>query len=221
MRVRQRKMPRDWTARWKDAGDSVGWQGACRDEFVALKLSPIWTALSRFGTPYPPFDFNSGMGVEDVGKRKARELGLLEDSGSGKRTDSPNGGSGAQPPVVVPSFNANLQATVPNMGEPERQHLKRVFGDQASIEGDVVKWRDLFAEGAPAKPVQLPAPSATVTVPPAAASSAGDYAALIPALLREGGVLEALDGTVLKAVVADAVLQAVRIEPPKKGKRAK
>ena len=130
VRVRQRKMPRDWTARWKEAGDSVGWQGACRDEFVALKLSPIWTALSRFGTPYPPFDFNSGMGVEDVGKRKARELGLLEDGGSGKRTDSPNGGSGAQPPVVVPPFNANLQATVPNIGEPERQHLKRVFGDK-------------------------------------------------------------------------------------------
>lgn len=221
VRVRQRRMPRDWTARWKEAGDAVGWQGACRDEPVALKLSPIWAELSRFGTPYPPFDFNSGMGVEDVGKRKARELGLLEDGGSGERIDSPNGGSEAQTPSVVHPFNANLQATVPNMDEPERQHLKRVFGDQASIEGDVVKWRNLFADGAPTEPVRLPAPSATVTVPPAAASSAGDYAALIPALLREGGVIEVLDGTVLKAVVSDAVLQAVRIETPKKGKREK
>jgi hypothetical protein len=29
---------------------------------IARKDSPIWEALSRFGTPYPPFDFNSGCG---------------------------------------------------------------------------------------------------------------------------------------------------------------
>ena len=34
-------------------------------------------------------------------------------------------------------------------------------------------------------------------------------------------LIEVLDGTVLKAVVSDAVLQAVRIETPKKGKREK
>lgn len=142
VRVRQRKMPRDWTARWKEAGDSVGWQGACRDEFVALKLSPIWTALSRFGTPYPPFDFNSGMGVEDVGRRKARELGLLEEGGSGESA-APNGGAGSQPPSVVPSFNAKLQATVEGIrgDSAEGQYLKDTFGDQIDIRDGVVKWK--------------------------------------------------------------------------------
>ena len=137
VRVRQRRMPRDWTARWKEAGDAVGWQGACRDEFVALKLSPIWVQLSRFGTPYPPFDFNSGMGVEDVGKRKARELGLLEGEGEEQ------GGAGAQSPSVVPSFNANLQATVEGIrgDSAEGQFLKNTFGDQIDIRNGVVKWK--------------------------------------------------------------------------------
>ncbi len=143
VRVRQRRMPRDWTARWKEAGDAVGWQGACRDEFVALKLSPIWAQLSRFGTPYPPFDFNSGMGVEDVGKRKARELGLLEEGVSGERTDAPNGGAGAQSTSVAPSFNANLQATLEGIrgDSDEGQFLTRTFGDQVDIRNGVVKWK--------------------------------------------------------------------------------
>ena len=216
VRVRQRRMPRNWAARWKDAGDAVGWQGACRDEFVALKLSPIWAKLSRFGMPYPPFDFNSGMGVEDVGRRKARELGLLEEGGSGE---------GTQPPSSVPSFNANLKADVPNMrsDSPEAEWLCSKFGDQVSIEGGTVKWRDLFADSALAKPVKLPASAAEsraptlVTVTPEVARSAGDYAALIPTLLREGGVLEALDGTVLKAVIDSSVLQAVKTTSPGKG----
>ena len=145
VRVRQRRMPRDWTARWKEAGDAVGWQGACRDEFVALKLSPIWAELSRFGTPYPPFDFNSGMGVEDVGKRKARELGLLEDGGGDGKTSSPSApqGSVAQAAPVVPSFNANLQATVEGIrgDSDEGQFLTRTFGDQIDIRNGVVKWK--------------------------------------------------------------------------------
>ena len=141
VRVRQRKMPRDWTARWKEAGDSVGWLGACRDEFVALKLSPIWTALSRFGTPYPPFDFNSGMGVEDVGRRKARELGLLEEGGSGESA-APNGSSGARPPSAVPSFNATLQADVPWANDEDWRNMKAAFGDQIRRDGNTVKWRE-------------------------------------------------------------------------------
>lgn len=142
VRVRQRRMPRDWAARWKEAGDAVGWEGASRDVPVALKLSPIWARLSRFGTPYPPFDFNSGMGVEDVGRRKARELGLLEEGGSGESA-APNGGSGARPPSAVPSFNANLQATVEGIrgDSAEGQFLKDTFGDQIDIRNGVVKWK--------------------------------------------------------------------------------
>ena len=50
----------EWPARWEEAGQKVGWEGAKKQGgFVALKTSPIWAALSRFGTPWPPFDYGS------------------------------------------------------------------------------------------------------------------------------------------------------------------
>lgn len=33
---------------------------------VALSNSPAWVRLSRFGLPYPPFDYNSGMSIKPV-----------------------------------------------------------------------------------------------------------------------------------------------------------
>lgn len=44
---------------------------------VALIESPIWAKLSRFGNPYPPFDFGSGMGVDGVSYADCEKLGLL------------------------------------------------------------------------------------------------------------------------------------------------
>jgi hypothetical protein len=35
------------------------------------------SALSRFGQPYPPFDFNSGMDIRDVDRETAVELGVI------------------------------------------------------------------------------------------------------------------------------------------------
>ena len=58
----------------------MNWEGVARDgSFIALLTSPIWVELSRFGYPYPPFDFNSGMRVRPVGHRICKELGLLAD----------------------------------------------------------------------------------------------------------------------------------------------
>lgn len=76
--------PRDWALRWAVAGESVGWHGACPDEMVARKDSPIWQALGdgvggfsdTLGNPYPPFAFNSGMGWEDVDRDEAAALGI-------------------------------------------------------------------------------------------------------------------------------------------------
>jgi hypothetical protein len=44
---------------------------------IARKDSPIWEELSRFHTPYPPFDFNSGMWVKDVSREEAVGFGIL------------------------------------------------------------------------------------------------------------------------------------------------
>lgn len=74
-RTGARKKPRgDWKQRWKAAGESVGWRGAVKGEFVALKDSPIWEALGNgaggfsdtLGSPYPPYAFGSGLGWVDV-----------------------------------------------------------------------------------------------------------------------------------------------------------
>ena len=76
VRVKERKMPRAWDERWKAAAQKVGWEGVARNgEMIALKTSPIWTALSRFGNPFPPFDFNSGMGLETSRSRTAAKSG--------------------------------------------------------------------------------------------------------------------------------------------------
>lgn len=81
-----RMVPRnDWDRRWVAAGSETGWQGACRDDFVALKSSPIWAALGTgaggyrdaIGNPFPPFAFGSGMTWQRVSRAEAEELGLV------------------------------------------------------------------------------------------------------------------------------------------------
>ena len=138
VRVERRKLPRDWGARWAAAAQKVGWEGVARNgAMIALKTSPIWAALSRFGNPFPPFDFNSGMGVRDVKKSVCREIGLL--------------GPNEQPKIPeVPDFNGNLAERVPfDKGSREYAELKRKFGDQIQFneEKREVQWRsDLFAD---------------------------------------------------------------------------
>jgi hypothetical protein len=46
---------------------------------IARKDDPIWTAISAFGIPYAPFDFNSGMDLMDVDHDEAVELGVIDD----------------------------------------------------------------------------------------------------------------------------------------------
>lgn len=58
---------------------------------------PVATDLSRFGRPYPPFDYGSGMGVEDIDREEAVELGLLPDD---------------EPADEIPDFDIALEAEV-------------------------------------------------------------------------------------------------------------
>lgn len=70
-RVESRKEPRDWPSRWRDAGGSF-YSG----RMVAPLTDKIWTRISRFGLPYPPFDYNSGMGVRSLSATEGAELGI-------------------------------------------------------------------------------------------------------------------------------------------------
>lgn len=93
LRVESRRVPRtDWPMRWRAAGGKI--RGG---RMVALKSDPVWTNLSRFGRPYPPFDYGSGMGVEDIDREEAIELGLLPDD---------------EPADEIPDFDIALEAKV-------------------------------------------------------------------------------------------------------------
>lgn len=90
VRFEERKMERDWKSRWLEAARSCGDMAAVKaygqgGRMVARKDSPIWDALGDpdlfpdgLGNPYPPFAFNSGMGVLEVSFAEAEELGLVD-----------------------------------------------------------------------------------------------------------------------------------------------
>jgi hypothetical protein len=133
VRITPKKAPRDWFKRWLDAG------GTLHDGLmIALKTDPIWSAISRFGKPHPPFDYNSGMGVEEIDHDTAEHLGLL-----GKpATASAGKGKANQAPLNKPlsALEDDLQASVSGMDDGMRKRLQSVFGDQVSIDGDAAKW---------------------------------------------------------------------------------
>lgn len=78
-RAEKRRVERDWLSRWRAAAAEVGDSDALKalPRMIARKDSPIWEALSRFKTPYPPFDFNSGMWTKDVSREEAVAFGIL------------------------------------------------------------------------------------------------------------------------------------------------
>lgn len=128
VRIEDRMVPRDWAARWQDAGGQFFDGG----RMIALKSDAIWETISAFGTPYPPFDFNSGMGLVDVDRTEAESLGLLKP------------GELVQPRTA--GFNDELSLSISDMlkdpaaGQAWEEKLREDFGDQITIDGGRVKW---------------------------------------------------------------------------------
>lgn len=73
VRFESRDEERDWQAIWVRNGGRL-----INGRMVALKNDGIWERISRFGYPFPPFDFNSGMGLRDVTREEAMALGLID-----------------------------------------------------------------------------------------------------------------------------------------------
>jgi hypothetical protein len=75
-----RRAMRDWPERWKAAGGRFfpGESPYPEGRMIAMKDDPIWTTISAFGLPFPPFDFHSGMDVRDVSRQVAVELGVMQ-----------------------------------------------------------------------------------------------------------------------------------------------
>ncbi len=118
-----------WQRRWFESGQRTGWEGAVRTEFVALKTSPIWAALSTFGTPWPPFDWGSTRELEEVDREEAIALGLVAADWT-----PPADAQGGE------DFNAQLQASVSGLDAAMTQQLGKWFGDAVKFVGDSIKW---------------------------------------------------------------------------------
>lgn len=73
VRVEWRKETRDWREIWTSAGGTL-----YGGRMIAPREDPIWIAISDFGNPYPPFKYNSGMGVEPVSWAEAVDLGVID-----------------------------------------------------------------------------------------------------------------------------------------------
>jgi hypothetical protein len=64
---------RDWPATWRGAGGRFYGGG----RMIAPRDSEIWTRISHFGNPYPPFHYNSGMWTRPVSRTEAEQLGVI------------------------------------------------------------------------------------------------------------------------------------------------
>lgn len=133
IRIRASKKPRDWSARWKAAGGKV-----YGGRMIALKGAEVWTNISRFGTPWPPFDFGSNMGVRDVDREECEKLGVLKK------------GEEAPKRAKIPGFNDKLEAVMPEFNgkdDPIFTKLKDDFGDQVVYKDNRIVWKnDLIKE---------------------------------------------------------------------------
>lgn len=65
--------PRYWQDRWVRAGGTI-YDG----RMIAPVNDPVWEALSRFGLPYDPCDFNTGYARRPVGRAEAVRLGVIQ-----------------------------------------------------------------------------------------------------------------------------------------------
>ncbi len=123
IRVRDSRVPRDWPTRWADAGGQF-----FGGRMIALKSDPIWTDISAFGLPYPPFDFNSGMDVQDVDRDEAMAIGLIDRDT--EIAPQPRG------------FNADLQASPDVRDNALKSALQELFGGLAQFDaGGVLRWK--------------------------------------------------------------------------------
>lgn len=195
IRVESREVPRSWRERWTAAGGKL-----YGGRMIALLNDPIWTAISRFGRPYPPFDFGSGMGLATVERAEAERLGVIA--------------RGEVPPAEQPEMNAALNAGArgPLENAAARAELKRIFGDQVQFTAGKAIWSagqlvdmaaDVYETGSAAgRTLRLGQPTAWLT---ASSEAAAERLA--------GRSLTVSDEDVLRNLTADTAEDYLPVRP--------
>lgn len=135
--------PRDWTTRWQQAYAQLTPQeqqyatpGNNPADLCALKISRIWTLLSRFGTPYPPFDFNSHMRLKSLTRQECTTLGILPLDPAEQATIA------ATQRQNYSSLNQNTAAALPTLDPDLRTQLTATLRGIATLNGDTLTMVD-------------------------------------------------------------------------------
>ena len=113
---------RDWRTRWAAAGGRF-----YAGRMIARKDDPIWQRISRFGTPVPPFDYNSGMDVRDVHRADAEELGVIA-------PEEP----APEPNPIDPM--AGLQVDASGFSPGLAQEIADLSGGLVELVGNILRW---------------------------------------------------------------------------------
>ncbi len=127
VRVEPRQATRDWRSRWQAAGGTLP-----GGRMIALTDDPVWAAISAFGTPWPPFDYGSGMGVADISFETCVALGILPPDWLPAPNSDP-----------VADFNGKLDESITFQGpsDPSWMWLKEQFGDQVKYAEGKIAWQ--------------------------------------------------------------------------------
>ncbi len=124
IRIRNSRVPRDWKLRWQASGGKL-----YNGRMIAEINSPIWKNISRFDLPYPPFDFNSGMGVMPVRRDEAIKLGVISADNVQERKE-------------LPSMNENLEAKIENVTSELKAKISEQLQGLAQWQGDKLVFTD-------------------------------------------------------------------------------
>lgn len=162
VRMEARRMPRDWLARWKQAGGKVRKDKKGRVRLVALKTDAVWERLGDFnifsdalGISHPPFAFRSGMGWDELDKRECIALGLLKRA---EKVTRPR-----KTPKNLPPAVASTRGMKKGMLEKLREALRKIEIEEQA-ESVAMKPSQTTQKAPPARP-QRSKPSAPAPRP--------------------------------------------------------
>lgn len=182
----EREEPRDWPSRWREAGGRMR-----RGRFIAPVNGAIWTSISRFGTPYPPFDFNSGMGVRGLTTTEGAEAGVAKPKKQEK-----------QPPrAFKPVRRAALLVDEPDLRQVLLNSLN-IGGAQYRIDASGILTQGTGFGGVPSSVAPRPrftrlserTPSEGSTSPISSPEKSGTITGKAKASLESGRITEAEQG---------------------------
>jgi hypothetical protein len=102
----------EWHRRWRAAG------GALRNgEMIALKFDAVWSRINEYGQPFPPFEWEGRLDLEDVDRETAERLRLIASkpppkAKSRRRSRRPPPSTGCLAVVAVLFLAASLAVAI-------------------------------------------------------------------------------------------------------------